>query len=217
MTRGGYEITPEECVMPSTSPSDVQSSHVEELKLAQRAAAGEREAQREVVLALMDRVRNTTVYLVGRTPDADDMAQVALMEVLRSLSNYSGRGSLSAWSNRIVVRSVYAQLRKRAARQARRAALAADARAEPLHADATVSLAGDRRRRRITELLNELSEQKRMAVVLKLVHGYSVQEISEMIEVPFETVRSRLRHGRRELMEKVRSDPELASAMEAWR
>jgi RNA polymerase sigma-70 factor (ECF subfamily) len=180
--------------------------------LAKAAGRGDREAQRRIVSSLMDRVRNTAVYLVGHGADADDMAQLALMEVLRSLPSYAGRGSLESWATRIAVRSIYAQLRRRAARR-QHEQVAEDPQAHAEGADAEApdehELDAAVLRQRIMALLSELKEPKRVALVLKLVHGYTVEEIAEITGAPFETVRSRLRHARTEFAQKVQADPEL--------
>jgi RNA polymerase sigma-70 factor (ECF subfamily) len=183
-----------------------------DLELAAAASRGNRDAQRRIVMCLMDRVRNTAVYLGGRGPDAEDLAQLALMEVLRALPNYEGRGSLEGWATKVAARSVCAELRRRAQKRKREPGVS-----EPL---AQVSFAPEPEldacelRCRLADVLGEISEHKRVALVLKLVHGHTVEEIAEITGVPFETVRSRLRHARSEFVQRVQRDPELARRVE---
>jgi RNA polymerase sigma-70 factor (ECF subfamily) len=51
------------------------------------------------------------------------------------------------------------------------------------------------------KLLDKLSEEQRRVLVLHHVMGMSVPEMAEELEVPFETVRSRLRLGKAHLRE----------------
>ena len=51
-------------------------------------------------------------------------------------------------------------------------------------------------RRRLSGLLSRLSPERRTAVVLHYVQGYSVQEIAELTEAPANTVRDRLQVGK---------------------
>jgi RNA polymerase sigma-70 factor (ECF subfamily) len=155
------------------------------------AVAGDRRALDSLVSEMLPRIRNLVRYLVRGDSDADDMAQEALVAIVRGLPSYRGEGSLSAWADRVAVRETFANLRR-----VRRARAQVDAGADLAsvpHPDGPPDDYAERRR--AAKLLDELPEEQRHVLVLHHVLGLSVPEISDEIGAPFETVRSRLRLG----------------------
>ena len=130
---------------------------------------------------LIDRVRTTVSYLAPNHPDADDLIQRALIEILRSAGSFRGESALETWADRIASRTAMRLLKQRARH--------AEVSGEDEAAKAGL-------RTRLAGLLSRLSPERRAAVVLHYVHGYSVQEISEITETPANTVRDRLRVGK---------------------
>jgi len=185
----------------------------EDLSLARAAGQGDRNARRAMANRLFPRIRTTARYLAGNPVDADDLVQVSLMEVLDSAHTYSGNGSLEGWADRIAVRTCM-----RSIKQARRRRAVVELSDEPevLAQPGDASAAERLRvRRRLSQLLQRLSPDRRSVLVLQLVHGYSIEEISEMTEAPVNTVRDRLRTGRQQLRKLVLRDPLLRDTGEA--
>jgi RNA polymerase sigma-70 factor (ECF subfamily) len=155
------------------------------------AVAGDRRALDSLVSEMLPRIRNLVRYLVRGDSDADDMAQEALVAIVRGLPSYRGEGSLSAWADRVAVRETFANLRR-----VRRARAQVDAGADLAsvpHPDGPPDDYAELRR--AAKLLDQLPDDQRHVLVLHHVLGLSVPEISEEIGAPFETVRSRLRLG----------------------
>jgi len=155
------------------------------------AIAGDRRALEAVVAHLLPRLRNLTRYLVRGDADADDIAQEAIVAVVRGLPTFRGDGTLESWADRVAVRETFACLRR--ARRARdRIDRGADLTAVPHPEGGPDSYT---ERRRAARLLDELPDEQRHAVVLHHVVGLSVPEVAAEIGAPTETVRSRLRLG----------------------
>ena len=93
--------------VPSSSESAAQLR-----TLVDGACAGDRRAAEQLMQALLPRVRNLVRYLMRGDSDVDDIAQESLVTILRGLSSYRGEGSVTAWSDRIVARTVFAHLRR---------------------------------------------------------------------------------------------------------
>ena len=55
----------------------------------------------------------------------------------------------------------------------------------------------------VTEAVEALPEQFRMAVLLADVEGFSYKEIAEIMDVPIGTVMSRLHRGRKQLQKRL--------------
>ncbi len=154
-----------------------------------------------IATQLLPRVRNLIRYLVHGDQDVDDIAQEALLAVLRGLPSYRGEGSLESWADRVVARVTFAWLRRRKPRQA----TTFDDESEIPENDATLP---DEylRRRRLVALLDSLPHEQRYALVLHHVVGMSVDEIALDTASKTETVRTRLRLGKRRLRELAEPD-----------
>ena len=53
----------------------------------------------------------------------------------------------------------------------------------------------------IQDAMNQLSEEQRVVIVLRMVHGMDYEEMAKNLEIPIGTVRSRLHHARLRLRE----------------
>ena len=155
------------------------------------AVAGDRRALESLVAEMLPRIRNLVRYLVRGDSEADDMAQEAMVAIVRGLPTYRGDGQLSSWADRVAVRETFACLRR--VRKARAQVDAgADLSAVP-HPDGPPDDYAERRR--AVKLLDDLPDDQRHVLVLHHVLGLSVPEIADEVGAPFETVRSRLRLG----------------------
>ena len=160
------------------------------------ALAGDRRAAESIVRELLPRVRTLTRYMQPSDVDADDAAQQACLEILRSLGSWRGDAPLSSWACRVAAHVARGHLRRQRRERVRREEATPELRAvrnDSARPDAYLS------RRRLVEMLDELVDVQREAVVLHHVLGWSAPEIAEELDVPFETVRSRLRLGMRKL------------------
>lgn len=165
--------------------------------LALRAAGGDTAAQEELVVATLPRVRNLVRYLVRGDAEVDDLAQDALITVLRRLHSFRGESVFATWLRSVVTRVTLDALRKRR----RREALAPRAALPHLDLVADVTRLPDAylEHRQAVLLLERLPEAQRLALVLHHVAGMSVPEIAEQLDAPAETIRSRLRLGSKKL------------------
>jgi RNA polymerase sigma-70 factor (ECF subfamily) len=168
--------------------------------LVDEATSGSVAALAQVTGRLLGRVRSLVRCLVPRDGEADDVAQTAMLEILRSLGSYSGKAPLERWADGIAYRTAMAALRSRY-RRARQAPVhpAGDAAGLAPARDAPPAGGSLVDRLLLADLLGRLSEPKRTALVLKLGFGHSVAEIARLTDVPANTVRDRLRAARREL------------------
>jgi RNA polymerase sigma factor (sigma-70 family) len=172
------------------------------MTLMRRVAAGDAEAQRELAERLVRRVRRIASALMGLSPDVDDAALYALIELLRAAHTYRGDTSLERWADQRAGRSVV-----RFARAVRRRALAGAA----LGAQQTTGKA-----RVPTELevgLDRMPESLRESLVLRHVLGFTIEEIAEATQVSPHTAQDRLLAARREFR-KIFGGPEAVAATE---
>lgn len=161
------------------------------------AVAGDRAAAGALLAELLPRVRNLCRYFLRNDHDADDAAQQALIEILKSLPSYRGEGELRSWADRITARVALGMVRRRRAERGQVGELGPALEVVRSAVPADDYLA----RRDVARLLDRLPEDQREAVVLHHVMGLSAPELAEELGVPFETARSRLRLGMQRLRE----------------
>lgn len=152
------------------------------------AARGDRVAAGAVLRQLLPRIRNLVRYLLRGDDDVDDVTQQALMAVMKGLSSYRGDAPLERWADRVTARETFRFIKRRRLKVAREA---------PLE-DATPMAPPDDPyllRRMVVARLDELPEAQRQAIVLHHAAGFTVPEIAELLDVPRETIKSRLRLG----------------------
>src|SRR6185295_4746903 len=83
------------------------------------AAAGDRRAAEALLRELLPRVRNLVRYLVRGDAEVDDLAQQAMIAILRGLPTYRGEGTFTSWADRVTARSVLSNARRVRAERAR--------------------------------------------------------------------------------------------------
>lgn len=187
-----------------------------EAALVAAACEGQRAARRAVVTWLMPTVRNLAHYLSGQGEDPEDLAQSALAELLRNLPKFRAEGSFEGWARRCCIRSMWATIRSGRARRSRDARYGADRPVTDAR-DPDAEIDREQLRRRLADHLSTFDPDKRIVLVLRLAQGLSVKEIASRVDAPVETVRTRLRVGKKRLAARLADDPALARYREALR
>ncbi len=143
----------------------------------------------------------TVAYrLTGNREDAQDLVQEVLVRVQRGLRGYTPSGSLRAWLGRITTNAFLDDARRRTRRP--QVSLPDDPDLVlPASPSAAEEAAAATLPAHLQELLAELPEDYRVAVVLSDVAGLPYAEIAEQTGVPVGTVRSRIHRGRLALRE----------------
>ena len=183
------------------------ASNKESLELVGMAAQGDPNAQKCLIERLRKRMHGIALSILGSALDAEDTTQAILMEILASAGTFRGE-NLLGWADRIAVRTAI-----RHARQRRMRAMQCEVRDD-------IELVGDPVAppdfdlvlpKTIVEYLAFLPETRRVAVVLRHVMDYTVDEIAQITEVSSNTVKDRLLHGRAQLRRLIRRDLALKS------
>jgi RNA polymerase sigma-70 factor (ECF subfamily) len=169
-------------------------------ELVSQALAGDATARRLIVEQLSRRVRGIALSILGNTADAEDATQSIFLELFQSLPSFKGE-NLLPWADRIAVRTAVRHARSRRVRSARDASVDP----EELVAD-TASPADHQVPRAIIDYLSELPETRRVALVLRHVMGYSVEEIAELTEASPNTVKDRLHQAREQVRKTLRRE-----------
>lgn len=181
---------------------------VEIAALVERARAGEPTAFRELFRLHVERVHRIVYRLVGPTSDSDDLVQTIFVEGFRSLPSFRGDALFSTWLGRIAVR-----VTMRAVKRPRLALVPLEAvgeRASESTAPDDAAMANEGLRR-LDALLEALRPKKRVAFVLHVLEGYSIEETAAMVGASVAAVKVRIHDARRELERRASKDPYFAA------
>ena len=169
-------------------------------ELVERALAGSPHARRQIVDQLSRRVRGIALSILGSAMDVEDATQSIFLELFQSLPSFKGE-NLLPWADSIAVRTAVKHARNRRVRSARNASVDP----EELTSD-PANPAEHGVPRAVIEYLGELPETRRVALVLRHVMGYSVEEIAELTEVSPNTVKDRLVQAREQVRKTLRRE-----------
>jgi RNA polymerase sigma-70 factor (ECF subfamily) len=165
---------------------------------------------------IQPQVARTIRRLLGFDVDHDDLAQQAMIEVVRAIGRYRGECSLDAWTSTIAARVVYRHIRRRKMERRVFGPIDSDrmesARSPSASGAAIVARSA---MRRIFSHLEAMDEGKAWAFLLHDVGGYDLREIAHIVGISVEAAQTRLVRGRREIHERIAADPELAEALES--
>ncbi len=182
-----------------------------DFELAQAASNEDVFAQKELLERLLNRVLRTVSYLAGGDDDRQDLAQLALMEIVKSAGSFRGDGKLENWADRITIQTAAKQFEKKK----RRKRLSDSVWNPPIRVtNPEQEVMAVQVRKRVAMALESLSPKQRIPVVLHYLHGYEVSEIATMTKSKINTVRGRLRNGKKKLKKKILKDPSLKEWLE---
>jgi RNA polymerase sigma-70 factor (ECF subfamily) len=138
----------------------------------------------------------------GEADELEDVVQAVFIEVYRCLHRFEGRSKLTTWLYRISVNVALQHLRRK---RRKRWLVLSETGEQPGETMPGISQRGRLEGRallgRIYQATRQLSEKKRVVWALHDLQGLTPREISEILAVPHNTVRSRLMAARRALME----------------
>lgn len=187
----------------------VLAARGQDLALAQRAADGDRTAQRELFHAQKRAVHHTLFRILGANRDIEDLVQDAFLEIFRALPSFRGDSSLARWCQTIATRTAYLAISRR-----KPPAVDLDVvehevvdRDPDAHRVALARQAA----RRLYAALDRLDSKLRIAFALAAIDGLPLAEVAELTESSLVAVKTRVWRARRELMKRAQKDPVLAS------
>jgi RNA polymerase sigma-70 factor, ECF subfamily len=173
-----------------------------------------------VASALCERVwpqvdRTIRRLLGGRDADRDDVAQLALIELVSTIGRYRGDCSLDSWAQTITSHVVFKHIRRRQLERRIFTDLlgddvpASNGAHQPEQRSTTRELLA-----RVASHLDDMNADRAWAFVMHDVLGYDLREIAEMTKSSVAAAQSRLVRGRRELHGRIGADPALVELME---
>lgn len=157
----------------------------------------------DTVIPYFNAIYNSAYRMTGDKSDADDLVQDVFLSAYKSFHQFAEGTYCKAWLYKILRNTFINRIR----RERRKREIVWSEEFGGGTGDEYIELRtsiDEGLDETIQKALNKLSEEFRMAIILCDIEGFSYQEISEVLECPVGTVRSRINRARRFLLEELK-------------
>jgi len=180
-----------------------------------RLRRGDAIAIAELVACYEPRIRQQAMRYVPRHEDAEEIAQDVLVKVWRKLHLFRGDAALSSWVHRITFNTAMSRLRNTRVSRTREVASDAEpgklpnAMASRAHdmpdwtGMADESVLRSEMRAKLAEAIAVMPVIYRTPVVLRDLEGLSIAEVSALLNLNKQTLKSRVHRGRQFLRRRL--------------
>jgi len=164
--------------------------------IVERALTGDAEAFGELVRRWERRIFALTYGMLGREEDARDATQETFLAAFRNLRGFRGEAKVSSWLHRIAVNQCISRQRRSKVRsesaledenENNAGSFAMPSSYSPAHV-----VEGRQETAAVRRAINSLPIELRQVVVMKEFEELTFREISEALDLPLSTVKSRL-------------------------
>jgi RNA polymerase sigma-70 factor, ECF subfamily len=182
--------------------NDAQRAFDPLVQLALDARDGDAAAFTRLYERTRDLAWKALYKVVGPSPDLEDLLQESYLQLLKALKGFRGDSKVTTFLHRVCVNTALMHLRSRRRRPE-------DLIDEPPEGQAGPESSPERSAQvtqavRLTrDALAKMSEEKAQVVAYHDLLGLGPDEIAQLVDVPVNTVRSRLHRGRQEFTELV--------------
>ena len=187
------------------------SNQASDKKLVERVQKGDNGAFDLLVLKYQHKIVNLIMRYVRDPELAQDIAQEAFIKAYRALPRFRGDSAFYTWMYRIAVNTAKNHLAAQRRRPMDIELDLQDPEQFDLHAklketDTPEGVAlSDELKETVERAIAALPEDLRTAIILRELEGMSYEEISQTMECPVDTVRSRIFRARDAIGKKIGS------------
>jgi RNA polymerase sigma-70 factor, ECF subfamily len=181
--------------------------------LVERAVSGDQKAFELLVIKYQRRIQRLIGRMVRDVDLVEDIAQETFIRAYRALAQFRGEAQFYTWLYRIAVNTA-----KKALMELKRDPTVSensfksgdDDETSPLENELTSSetpeavLAGKEIAQMVNAAMEALPEELRQAITLREIEGLSYEEISEAMNCPIGTVRSRIFRAREAISARIK-------------
>jgi len=165
---------------------------------------GNAEAYEPLVLKYQDRLFNSLMQVARSREEAEDVAQEAFVQAYVKLDTFQQHSTFYTWLYRIAFNLALSRRRRK------RLEVSVEHTKEAAGLEPTdpgeapeEQLNRSERQAQVHAALGRLSEEHRAILVLREMEGFPYETISEMLDLPVGTVRSRLHRARSQLRDEL--------------
>ena len=190
---------------------------MDEKQLIQQAAAGDAAAFETLMLRYQQQVYNLALRMVNNEADAQDLAQEAFIRAWRALDSFHYTSQFSTWLYRLTSNICIDFLRAQKRKKTVSLTMLRDDEDsqwdlpdnEPLPEQQMIAA---EEREALSRAFAALDPEFRQILTLRIVNGCSYQEISQILDLPEGTVKSRLSRAREQLRKKMNMNGNISGA-----
>ena len=167
-------------------------------QIIEKAQSGDMRAFEKIYQSTFSFVANVAYRVLGNREDAQEVLQETFMKVYSNLNNFRSEASLKTWIYRITVNTAINYQRKNA--QHRSSLNYRESVTASVGPNAYQELEDRENEESLQKLLNALTPEHRSVLVLRSINGLSYQEMADVLEIPVNTVRTRLKRAREAML-----------------
>ncbi|MFD0051797.1 RNA polymerase sigma factor SigW [Actinomycetes bacterium NPDC127524] len=178
-------------------------------KRIKQVLKGDQNAFSEIVELYKDRVYQLCYRMLGNSHEAEDMAQEAFLRAYINIRSFHIQMKFSTWLYRIATNLCIDRIRKKKPDYFLDAEIAGTEGLD-LYSQIASEISNPEEEIESMELQNtiqeeilKLPEKYRSAIVLKYIEELSLKEISEILDLPVGTVKTRIHRGREALRKQL--------------
>ena len=177
--------------------------------LVAASLAGDGAARDALARWCLPRVRRAVLLSCGDVPEADDLVQGVMFNVIGKLHTYRGDAPFRVWLDRVTVNVIRGHFRRQSWLKLKlweyRTESGVVGKPRPLRPDEVAE--SSEAIGLLAEHLARVKPSQRLPLVLNLVHGYTAREIASLLGIGHEAAKKRLLRGRRLLLRNLQRDP----------
>ena len=170
-------------------------------ELIRACVAGDQTAWETFIARHQSRVYNVTFHMTHDPDRAADMAQEALLQILKSLPRFRGEASLTTWIHGLTMRVCLHHLRREKRRQTESWEELAPHRSEPEGVEGRPheSVSRQQVQHLVHQAVAHLSLPFRSVIVLHGLAGLTYEETAAVLGLPINTVKTRVHRAKGKL------------------
>jgi len=172
----------------------------------QKAVEGDLGAFEHIYRSTSGFVYGLALRLLRDPQDAAEVTQDVFMKVYRKLKDFRFQSSLKTWLYRIAVNTALNARRRSGLRRSREVGMDDDILALQAAPMTSLPSVGALKRQRLEFILSRLTPDHKTVLLLRETEGLSYQEIADILKVNLNTVRTRLKRARQQLIALAESE-----------
>ena len=169
--------------------------------LVRRAQQGDADAFEQLVTPYEQKIYALCLRMMAHREDAQDAAQEAMLRLYRSMSSFRGDADFGTFVYRVTTNVCMDALRKQQVRAGESLDALYDEGFSPK--DDTPgpeeALMQAEEKERLSQAIDQLSEEMRLPLVLREIHELSYEEVAQTLGIGMGTVKSRIYRAREKL------------------
>lgn len=189
-----------------------------EKELIEKAKSGDVEAFEKLIEGCQKKVFNIAFRMIGNYDDASELAQEVFLKAYKSIKNFKGDSLFNTWIYKVTTNVCLDEIRKRKNKKV----ISLD---EDIEYDGSeikrqikdetpgpeLTAESNELKKAVNESINVLPEDYKTVIILRDIQGFSYEEISNIINCPEGTVKSRINRARQALKKILQQKRELLS------